>query len=145
MQQPAKARGLVADLWPLLRLMQASGHFIFEYRDGAALAPRLLYSCVQAFVVVVGFATIVINMAFEAGDVNDLSANTITTLFFVHSITKLAYFALRSGKFYRTLATWNQTNSHPLFSESQARCEATTSPRAFRPGSSTNTIIYTNI
>lgn len=60
----------------------------------------------------------------ESGDVDDLTANTITVLFFAHSIVKVAYFAVRSKLFYRTLGIWNNPNSHPLFAESNARYHA---------------------
>ena len=49
------------------------------------------------------------------------SANTITALFFTHSVTKFIYVALNSEKIYRTLGIWNQSNTHPLFAESDAR------------------------
>lgn len=49
------------------------------------------------------------------------TANTITVLFFTHSVIKFIYIALNSGKVYRTLGIWNQSNSHPLFAESDAR------------------------
>lgn len=60
----------------------------------------------------------------ESDDVDDLTANTITILFFLHSIVKIIYFAARSKLFYRTLAIWNNPNSHPLFAESNARYHA---------------------
>ena len=55
---------------------------------------------------------------------DDLTANTITLLFFTHSIVKVIYFAVRSKLFYRTLGIWNNPNSHPLFAESDARYHA---------------------
>ncbi|XP_067015625.2 odorant receptor coreceptor [Anabrus simplex] len=119
-----KYRGLVQDVWPVIRLMQMFGHFMFDYRDEYSCmwtTLRVSYSSVNALLIVIQFAFICINLIKEADDVNDLAANTITVLFFVHSITKLAYFALRTKSFYRTLATWNTSNSHPLFSESLAR------------------------
>lgn len=62
-----------------------------------------------------------INLMMESEDVDDLTANTITMLFFTHSVVKLVYFAVRSKLFYRTLGIWNNPNSHPLFAESNAR------------------------
>lgn len=62
-----------------------------------------------------------INLMMESDDVDDLTANTITMLFFTHSVVKLVYFAVRSKLFYRTLGIWNNPNSHPLFAESNAR------------------------
>lgn len=61
------------------------------------------------------------NLVLESGDVDDLTANTITMLFFTHSVVKIIYFGVRSKLFYRTLAIWNNPNSHPLFAESNAR------------------------
>ena len=61
------------------------------------------------------------NLVLESKDVDDLTANTITMLFFTHSVVKVVYFAVRSKLFYRTLAIWNNPNSHPLFAESNAR------------------------
>lgn len=58
---------------------------------------------------------------FESDDVDDLTANTITMLFFTHSIVKIVYFAVRSKLFYKTFGMWNNPNSHPLFAESNAR------------------------
>ena len=54
-------------------------------------------------------------------NVNLFTANTITVLFFTHSVIKFIYIALNSGKVYRTMGIWNQSNSHPLFAESDAR------------------------
>lgn len=62
-----------------------------------------------------------INLMMESDDVDDLTANTITMLFFTHSVVKLVYFAVRSKLFYRTLGIWNNPNSHPLFAESNSR------------------------
>lgn len=65
-----------------------------------------------------------INLFLERDDPDDLSANTITLLFFVHPIVKIVFFAATSKMFYRTLAVWNNPNSHPLFAESNARYHA---------------------
>lgn len=71
--------------------------------------------------VIMQFGFCGLNLMFEADDVDDLTANTITMLFFTHSVVKLIYFAVRSKQFYRTLGIWNNPNSHPLFAESNAR------------------------
>ncbi|XP_049839717.1 odorant receptor coreceptor [Schistocerca gregaria] len=115
-----KPHGLVADLWPLIRMVQYSGHWMLEY-SGGLTALRAIYSSVVSVLVVTQFALMAVNLIQRSGDVNELAANTITVLFFLHPITKFAYFAVRSKAFYRTLATWNQSNNHPLFAESQAR------------------------
>jgi hypothetical protein len=62
-----------------------------------------------------------VNLMMESGDVDDLTANTITMLFFLHPVVKLIYFPVRGKIFYKTLAIWNNPNSHPLFAESNAR------------------------
>lgn len=61
------------------------------------------------------------NLVHEHDDTDDLTANTITMLFFLHPIIKTLYFSLRSKSFYKTMAVWNNPNSHPLFAESNAR------------------------
>lgn len=61
------------------------------------------------------------NLIKNTDEVGELTANTITVLFFTHSVTKFIYVAANSEKFYRTLGIWNQSNSHPLFAESDAR------------------------
>ncbi|KAL0267300.1 UNVERIFIED_CONTAM: hypothetical protein PYX00_009613 [Menopon gallinae] len=111
-----KQHGLVADLWPNIRLMQLSGHFLHEYHeDNGAMQVlmRRLYSSVHLILVFLQFAA-------------------ITVLFFTHCITKFCYFALRRKKFYRTLASWNSINSHPLFAESHARHRAQAITRSRR-------------
>nr|ATV96621.1 odorant receptor co-receptor [Eriocrania semipurpurella] len=119
-----KVQGLVADLMPNIRLMQMSGHFMFNYyaeNGSMAVMMRKAYSITHLVLILVQFACMLANMAMHTDDVNELTANTITVLFFVHSIIKLVYFPLNSKNFYRTLGIWNQSNSHPLFAESNAR------------------------
>ncbi|XP_058062808.1 odorant receptor coreceptor [Anopheles bellator] len=118
--QPTKYVGLVADLMPNIKLMQASGHFLFRYVTGPILI-RKLYSWWTLIMVLMQFFAILGNLATTADDVNELTANTITALFFTHSVTKFIYFAVNAENFYRTLGIWNQTNTHPLFAESDAR------------------------
>ena len=125
-QQMYKFRlhGLVADMWPLIRIMQFTGYFLLDYHEDMSFgwtSMRAGYAATISFMMVVQFACMFLNLMHQADEVNDLTANTITVLFFVHSLTKLLYFALRRGKFYRTLATWNNSNSHPLFSENNSR------------------------
>ncbi|XP_018568191.1 odorant receptor coreceptor [Anoplophora glabripennis] len=122
-----KVSGLVADLMPNIRLIQASGHFMFNYHadnSGALHALRLGYSCAHLLFCLFQYGCIFGNLVVEKDDVNYLAANTITVLFFTHCITKFVYFALRSKLFYRTLGIWNQSNSHPLFVESNNRYHA---------------------
>nr|ARO70214.1 Odorant Receptor 2 [Dendrolimus punctatus] len=124
MMTKVKTQGLVSDLMPCIKLMQAVGHFLFNYYDentGMSALIRKIYAGTHAFIIVVHFLFMGINMAKYSDEVNELTANTITMLFFTHSIIKLVFFALNSKSFYRTLAAWNQCNSHPLFVESDAR------------------------
>ncbi|XP_065172042.1 odorant receptor coreceptor [Atheta coriaria] len=119
-----KVQGLVADLMPNIRLMQAAGHFMFNYHadnSGALHTLRIGYSCLHLLLVLAQFGFTFGNLALQMDDVNDLAANTITVLFFTHCITKFVYFAVRSKLFYRTLGIWNNPNSHPLFVESNNR------------------------
>lgn len=123
-----RLHGLVADLWPLIRIMQMIGFFLLDYHEDMSFgwtSIRAGYAGSISGLMVIQFALMAINLMKQADDVNDLTANTITVLFFLHSLTKYFYFALRRGKFYRTLATWNNANSHPLFSENHSRHHAT--------------------
>ncbi|XP_063388574.1 odorant receptor coreceptor [Cydia fagiglandana] len=124
MMGKVKSQGLVSDLMPNIKLMQMAGHFLFNYTDetgGMSLLLRKVYASMHAFLIVLNFICMGINMAQYSDEVNELTANTITVLFFAHTIIKLAFFAINSKSFYRTLAVWNQSNSHPLFTESDAR------------------------
>lgn len=116
-----KKQGLVADLYPNIRLMKFFGHFMFNYysdNSGALHALRVGYSCMHLVLVLLQygwvpetigdvssfwdfFRAIFGNLVSEMDDVNDLAANTITILFFTHCVTKYVYFAVRSKMFYR--------------------------------------------
>ncbi|XP_012273699.1 odorant receptor coreceptor [Orussus abietinus] len=122
-----KQQGLVADLMPNIRIMQYTGHFMFNYYNDAGGSIKFIHKIfcsVHLFLILLQFALCGVNLLFESGDVDDLTANTITMLFFTHSVVKLLYFAVRSKLFYRTLGIWNNPNTHPLFAESNARYHA---------------------
>nr|AYE19959.1 Orco [Histia rhodope]QMS80314.1 odorant receptor [Histia rhodope] len=124
MMTKVKTQGLVTDLMPNIRLMQIAGHFMFNYHDenaGMSFLLRKIYAGVHAFLFVIQYVCMGVNMAMYSEEVNELSANSITMLFFAHSLIKLLLFAINSKSFYRTLAIWNQSNSHPLFTESDSR------------------------
>nr|AKW50880.1 odorant receptor coreceptor [Ectropis obliqua] len=124
MMAKSKSVGLVSDMMPNIRLMQWAGHFLFNYYDensGMNMLLRKVYACVHAFLISLHFIFMCINMTQYSGEVNEFTANTITVLFFAHTLIKLVVFAFNSKNFYRTLAVWNQSNSHPLFTESDAR------------------------
>ncbi|XP_017890983.1 odorant receptor coreceptor [Ceratina calcarata] len=117
-----KQQGLVADLMPNIKLMKAFGHFMFNYyEDGSSKHIHKIFCIIHLVLVLMQFGFCGINLMLEADDVDVLTANTITLLFFTHSVVKLIYFAVRSKLFYRTLGIWNNPNSHPLFAESNAR------------------------
>jgi gustatory receptor len=122
-----RLHGLVADMWPLIRMMQMTGFLLLEYHEDMSFgwsSLRAGYAGSVSFLMVIQYLLLFINLMKQADDVNDLTANTITVLFFLHSVIKFFYFALRRAKFYRTLATWNNANSHPLFAENQSRHHA---------------------
>nr|AWV67916.1 odorant receptor co-receptor [Lampronia capitella] len=119
-----KVQGLVSDLMPNIKLMQMSGHYIFNYYEengGMSMLMRKAYSAMHTVLITVQFLSMLANMAMYSDEVNELTANTITVLFFAHTLIKQLIFAVTSTNFYRTLAVWNQSNSHPLFTESDAR------------------------
>ncbi|KAL0132809.1 hypothetical protein PUN28_000493 [Cardiocondyla obscurior] len=120
-----KQQGLVADLMPNIRVMKMFGHFVFNYYDDSSSKYlHKVFCCVNLFLLLLQFGLCAVNLIIESADVDDLTANTITLLFFTHSIVKIVYFAVRSKYFYRTWAIWNNPNSHPLFAESNARYHA---------------------
>lgn len=121
--QPPRYQGLVADLMPNIRLMETCGHYMFKYVSGPVLI-RKLYSNMNLFLILFNFFAILINLFQNTGEVSELTANTITALFFTHSLTKFIYVAAKSEQFYRTLGIWNQSNTHPLFAESDNRYHA---------------------
>lgn len=124
-QQQQKYQGLVADLLPNIRWMQGCGHFLFKYTSGPVLI-RKIYAFTHLILCLLQFAFIIVNMVTNMDEANELTANTVTTLFFTHSLVKLIFFATTSGNFYMTLNIWNQANAHPLFAESDARYRALT-------------------
>nr|AWW05228.1 odorant receptor co-receptor [Corythucha ciliata] len=130
--QKVKMHGLVGDLWPNIRLMQLTGHWLLEYHEDNGGLTRLLrqaYCWMTTLLLFTNFGFICCFLILETYSSDQMAGATITTLFFLHSVTKFAYFALRSKYFYRTLSAWNQMNSHPLFAESNARHRATSLSR----------------
>ncbi|XP_026473065.1 odorant receptor coreceptor [Ctenocephalides felis] len=121
MSDTVKYAGLVADLLPNARLMQFAGLFLFRYSNQSTVQLRRAYALVHLFLLIMQYGSLFANLATHTGDVAELTANTITVLFFLHPITKNIYFAVNSASFYRTWGIWNQSNSHPLFAESNAR------------------------
>lgn len=98
--QPSKYTGLVADLMPNIRAMRYSGLFMHNFTGGSLFMKRV-YSSVHMVVIVIHMSLILVNMALNAEEVNELSGNTITTLFFTHCIVKFVYLAINQKNFYR--------------------------------------------
>lgn len=118
--QQKQFTGLVADLMPNIRLMRFVGHFLNKYSNGPAFLNKL-YSVANLILMLLQFVCIIVNLSMNTSEVNELTANTVTTLHFAHTITKFCYLAINNKNFYRTFNIWNQSNSHPLFAESDAR------------------------
>jgi odorant receptor len=78
-QQP-KYQGLVADLLPNIRLMQAFGHFIFRYVSGPILI-RKIYSCAHLFLLLFNFACILVNLAATTNEVSELTCKLKQSIF----------------------------------------------------------------
>lgn len=121
--QQKQYTGLVADLMPNIKLMRFVGHFLNKYSDGSAFLDKV-YSWVNLILMIIQFVFLIINLGLNTSEVNELTANTITVLHFTHTLTKFLYLALSNKNFYRTFHVWNQSNSHPLFAESDARYHA---------------------
>ncbi|XP_033149379.1 odorant receptor coreceptor-like [Drosophila busckii] len=98
--QPSKYTGLVADLMPNIRAMKYSGLFMHNFTGGSSLTKKI-YSSIHLVVIVMQLGFILVNMALNAEEVNELSGNTITTLFFTHCIIKFVYLAINQKNFYR--------------------------------------------
>lgn len=125
--QKVRKQGLVSDLWPNIRLIQASGLFISAYYEDNSTLMRLLrkiYSWIVTILLFAQFTFLCIFAATEAYDADQRAAYTITCFFFTHPIIKFSFFSIGTQRFYRTLAAWNNANSHPLFAESNARFRA---------------------
>lgn len=101
MADTVKYAGLVADLLPNARLMQFSGLFLFRYSSQSTVQLRRGYALVHLFLLVMQYASLFANLATHTSDVAELTANTITVLFFLHPITKNIYFAVNTASFYR--------------------------------------------
>ncbi|XP_058810873.1 odorant receptor coreceptor [Phymastichus coffea] len=119
-----KQVGLVADLMPNIRITQAVGHWLFNYYSEGMRFPHKIYCMVTLFLMLFQFGTMAVNLVKEIDDVDQLTANTITVLFFLHPIVKVIYLAARAKIFYKCLGIWNSPNSHPLFAESNQRYHA---------------------
>lgn len=121
--QQKKYVGLVADLMPNIRIMRFVGHFLHKFSNGPGFISKI-YSSANLSFFIFQWVGILINLALNTEDVNELTANTITALHFTHTTTKYLYVTLNIKNFYRTFNIWNQSNSHPLFAESDARYHA---------------------
>lgn len=100
--------------------MRFLGHFLHKLSNGPSFL-NTIYSFMHLILMLLQFIGIVVNLALNTSEVNELTANTVTALHFTHTITKFSYLAINNKHFYRTFNIWNQSNSHPLFAESDAR------------------------
>lgn len=143
-----KQQGLALDMAPNIQIMKYVGHFLFAYyKDPSSKFLMKVYATVRfktqyisqfqqlliinnknkknfqfnlVFILAM-YAMMGMNLVYEHHDTEDLTANTITMLFFAHSIIKLTYFGSRTKKMYKAFGVWNNPNSHPIFAESNAR------------------------
>ncbi|XP_037032653.1 odorant receptor coreceptor [Bradysia coprophila] len=118
--QPQKVAGLVADLQPNIRLMKFFGHFFWRFSTGPVLLNKA-YSAIHLALFLIQYLCILINLVLNTGEVNELTANTITALHFFHCIVKFCYVGVHSEEVYKTFNIWNHSNHHPLFAESNDR------------------------
>ncbi|KAH9631371.1 hypothetical protein HF086_012159 [Spodoptera exigua] len=89
MMTKVKAQGLVSDLMPNIKLMQAAGHFLFNYHSengGMTGLLRKIYASTHAILITIHFACMGINMAQYSDEVNELTANTITVYWLLFSM-----------------------------------------------------------
>lgn len=125
--QKIRKQGLVADLWPNIRLIQLSGLFISAYYADNGMLMRLLrkiYSWIVTLILFTQYILIIIFAFTESYNADQRATYSVTILFFTHSLIKFVYFSMSTEKFYRTLGLWNNPNQHPLFAESNARHRA---------------------
>lgn len=125
--QKVRRQGLVADLWPNLRMIQVSGIFFSAYFEDNSTLMRLvrkIYSWVVTIVLFTQYLFLVMYALTEAYNADQRAAYSVTILFFTHTLIKYTYFSTNTDKITRALAMWNNPNSHPLFAESNARCRA---------------------
>lgn len=125
--QKMRKQGLVADLWPNIRLIQLSGLFFSAYYDDNSTLMRLVrktYSWLVTLLLFAQYAFMVMYALTESYDADQRAAYSVTILFFTHSLIKFVYFASNNEQMCRTLAMWNNPGSHPLFAESNARHRA---------------------
>lgn len=91
---------LATDLAPNIKLMKYFGLFLHTYWNESGYNGRI-YSSIHLLLLLAQFFSILTNLILSAEDVNELSGNTITTLFFMHCITKNIYFAVHQNNIYR--------------------------------------------
>lgn len=112
-----KKRGLVGDLWPVLRLMKATGMWMFEYCDDYGGGMRFLrysYAIAITLLLLSQYAFMVKYLILKSYYADNMAITTISLMFVSQGITKYAYFAFRSKQFYRTLAFWNKVSNSLL-------------------------------
>lgn len=92
--------GLVADMLPNIRVMQFLGHFLHRFSTMPGFMKKI-YSCIHLVLFFFQYIAMVINLALNTGDVNELTSNTITVLHFTHTLTKFCYVGINLRNVYR--------------------------------------------
>lgn len=108
-----KKHGLVGDLWPILRLMKATGMWIFEYYEdygGGMKFLRYFYATAITLLLLSQYAFMAKYVILKSYYAKNMAISTISLMFFTQGITKYAYFAFRVKRFYRALAFWNKVS-----------------------------------
>lgn len=92
--------GLVADLLPNIRIMQTLGLFMHRFSSSPGFM-QTIYSSIHLGLFFLQFAAMSVNLVKNTGDVDELTANTITVLHFLHTLTKFIYVSMASRGVYR--------------------------------------------
>lgn len=92
--------GLVADMLPNIRVMQFLGHFLHRFSTTPGFMKKI-YSCTHLIFFFFQYVCMVLNLALNTGDVNELTSNTITVLHFTHTLTKFCYVGINLRNVYR--------------------------------------------
>uniref|UniRef100_A0A8D9F8H1 Odorant receptor coreceptor n=1 Tax=Cacopsylla melanoneura TaxID=428564 RepID=A0A8D9F8H1_9HEMI len=119
--------GLVGDLWPNIRLMHLTGMFILEFHEDSSPGTQMLrfaYCWIVTVLLLAQYAGLVVFVVGLNYSNDLLAGGVVTALFFAHGLFKYIYVGLKNKSFYRVLSSWNNANSHPVFSESNARYRA---------------------
>ncbi len=130
--QKLQKKGLVADLWPNIRLIQLVGFFMTTYYSNNSSLMRIIrriYSWIVTIIMFTQYIFLLIFLGSGTYNPDQRAAAGVTALFFAHGLFRFIFFSMGNKKYYRALNYWNSPMMHPLFAESEARCRATTVAR----------------